>query len=82
MRLFLCFPFSHSIQEDSNKGKCTLALQDGDILSVELNSSTNSIIYTKEAVQPFVQITSIGSTTVEPVHLCVFLSTGSDVSIM
>lgn len=73
---WLAFP------EDNDKCKSTLALQDGDLLTVELDPTANKVIYSKKDAEPFVQATSIGTATNEPIHFCVFLSAGSDISIV
>ncbi len=71
---------SHSRQEDHGK-QCPLQLKTGDTVTVELDPVSGRVTYSKEGSVPFVQETSIKSTSNEPVHFCLAMIS-SDVSIL
>ena len=67
--------YSHSRSEDNSQKKSTLPYQQGDTIIVHLDPKTGNITYSKKGSTspPFVQSTSIRSTSKEPVHFCALL---------
>lgn len=72
---------SHSRKEDDGK-HCPVHFETGNIITVELDPVSGRVTYSKEGFAPFLQETSIRSTSKEPVHFCLAMAILNDVSIL
>ena len=61
--LYHGFVYSHSNNDDNGKQLNRITYREGDIVTVELNPYDGTLTYSKEGVAPYVQQTSIRSTS-------------------
>ena len=57
------FVFSHSVEEDNDVAKSPLNLSSGEVMTVQLDPFSGKLTYSKAGCTPFVQQTSIRSTS-------------------
>ena len=72
---------SDSVVADNQKQLSGVRFMTGDVVTVSLQPETGILTYSCRG-KSFEQRTAIGPTTTEPVHFCVHLGMGCDVSII